>query len=429
MKQNDNDRTTNSTTFVYIQNNTKITATITSPLPEALQPVTLTGCCEDMGANMFEQTCLTERACANDTLYPFTSVQQREEFQTWKPTNQEKQQHRRICQNATEQLTPRHSWCSNNNDTDNTAFPMGCSAFSMGAGSGPYDRALVFPYSFTSRGLVFCGIPKCGITQWLQFLRFTLGAKDYQSMPYFKEDARHFYLDTLAPNVRENMWNTYTKAILIRNPAERLLSAYLEKIKSTKPAGKNSPFGSNDTFAEFVDILSMTNITKYRNNTICYTGISWFTDPHWRPQAWSCGLSENMAKLDYVGTLDQAAHHTIAILEKVGLWESHGKHYRVSARGSKKGNAAMTWPPPLTNNTDAVGFQQVVTKEGHDGLTFQHSKGSKTKLDEYYTPELMRRVKELYWMDFKLWDAVKEAESEGTVRGVDIAPKLNPECT
>ena len=28
--------------------------------------------------------------------------------------------------------------------------------------------------------VAFCGIPKVSITQWLQFLRFTFGAKDYQ---------------------------------------------------------------------------------------------------------------------------------------------------------------------------------------------------------------------------------------------------------
>lgn len=52
----------------------------------------------------------------------------------------------------------------------------------MCGGSGPYDRLYLYP----SGKLAFCGIPKAGITQWLHFLRFTIGAKDYQSIPYCK---------------------------------------------------------------------------------------------------------------------------------------------------------------------------------------------------------------------------------------------------
>ena len=44
-------------------------------------------------------------------------------------------------------------------------------------------------------------------------------------------------------------------------------------------------------------------------------------------------------------------------------------------------------------------------------------------------PELMAKVRKLYWMDFALWDALKEAEKEGKTHGRDIARKLNPECS
>ena len=96
----------------------------------------------------------------------------------------------------------------------------------MAGNSGPYDRALLFP----SNNLLFCGIPKAGITQWLQFLRFTLGAKDYQSSPYSKFDARLFYFDKVHPKHHGHIWKNFTKAILLREPAERLLSAYLDKV-------------------------------------------------------------------------------------------------------------------------------------------------------------------------------------------------------
>lgn len=323
--------------------------------------------------------------------------------------------HRKRCQAANDQLQPPTTWCSN---SLTSKFPMGCSHYSMGGGSGPYDRALLFP----SSRLLFCGIPKSGITQWLQFLRFTIGAADYQSLPYFKKDTNSFYLDKLFPKVQQQLWKNYTKAILIREPAERLLSAYLDKIQNKKL--EKAPFGVvNITFPEFVDILCEKNITKLPHYTV-HPGLSWFSDPHWRPQAWSCGLSENVPDFDYIGSLDKAAFHTKAMLQQVGLWETHGKHYRVSEKGQKKGNAAMTWPPTLLNNESSVvvGFQQEETD------TFQHNQHSHNKLEEYYTPALMKKVRELYWMDFKLWDALQEATKQGLFHGKDIAKLLNPAC-
>jgi hypothetical protein len=52
-------------------------------------------------------------------------------------------------------------------------------------------------------------------------------------------------------------------------------------------------------------------------------------------------------------------------------------------------------------------------------------------MKEYYTTELLEKVKKLYWwMDFVLWNhAVQKAQEEGKVRGEDIAPILSPLCS
>jgi len=383
-------------------------------LPEALKPVTSKDCCN--GNN--RQVCLTEKAC-NSTLYPLKTPEQVEMLQQYIPTLKAKLRLKNRCIRAKKNLKPPTQWCASN--TSNYHYPMGCSMFSMGGGSGPYDRLLLFPEG----KLAFCGIPKAGITQWLQFLRFTLGAKDYQSEPYYKEDVFPFLFDKLNPQVQRGIWynESWTKAILIREPAERLLSAYLDKVKSYRPNQKNTPFGPNVTFAEFVDILSMEDVIMRENDKV-FTGLSWFTDPHWRPQAWSCGLSEFVPTFDYIGGFDRAAYHTKALLEQVNLWEPYGKHYRVSERSKKRGNRYCTWPPePLKPGEVALGFQQ---QSSHD--IDRHSQGSKKKIDQYYTPELLAKVKALYWMDFALWDALQEADKEGNVRGKDIARKLDPKC-
>lgn len=392
------------------------------PLPDALTEVTFPRCC-DKDKSAFRQACLTEKACNSSFLYPFTSKEESLMFASWSPKKRVSSKHRKRCEKANGALSPQHVWCRKDN---RTTFPFGCSnTIGMGGGSGPYDRLYLFPKG----KLAFCGVPKAGITQWLQFHRFVLGAKDYQSSPYFKSDVDKFRFDKLKPKVQKQVWmdSQWTKAILIREPAERLLSAYLDKIDNRKAV-----FGRTLSFAEFIDILEQKNITRGINGKRGpWTGLTWMSDPHWRPQAWSCGLYENLSAFDHVGTLDTAANHTKALLQQVNMWDSFGKHYRVSKRGKAKGNAAITWPPePLRQGEEAVGFQQKVSKRGKDGMdTTGHSKGSRSKVDVYYTPELMKRVKGLYWMDFALWDAVKEAEKKGIVHGKYVATKLNPDCS
>lgn len=396
--------------------------------PEALLPVTFDKCCGE-GATDYERVCLTEQACRNDTLYPFRSQQEKKMHSWWKPTREEKLKHLQTCQQANAQMQPPTKWCSHD-DNSTTQFPMGCSHYSMGGGSGPYDRLLLFP----SGKLAFCGVPKAGITQWLQFLRFTIGSRDYQSFPYFKKDLAGFYLDRLDPEAQQTIWNNsttrWTRAIFLRNPAERLLSAYLDKVY-TKPPPKTKeikrfpPFGFNVSFQEFVDYIAMVNVTKMENHSV-HTGLSWMTDPHWRPQAWSCGVSEHLADFDCVGSLDRAAAHTKLLLQHTNLWESFGKHYRVSPVNTTNFNPSLpppfVWPPPLSQK--AIGFQQEDEMD-----TFLHGTGSKLKLEQYYTPELMEKVKKLYWMDFELWEAVEQVSNNGGMAsGRDVAKILNPDC-
>jgi hypothetical protein len=120
-------------------------------------------------------------------------------------------------------------------------------------------------------------------------LAFTRGAKDYQSDPYLKYDARLFYFDKVHPKHQGNIWKNYKEAILLREPAERLLWAYLDKVAlkrhDTQPqdntkSRRNEVFGYNVSFAEFVDCLSITNVTRLDNTYRGWTGLSWRSDPH-----------------------------------------------------------------------------------------------------------------------------------------------------
>ena len=154
-----------------------------------------------------EGICNTERACT-DELYPFKSDSQFQFFTEMKRNETNMQKLRLQCRRMNHLLSPPFKWChqwmdqskmdaedvttmhaenidfvelekynhQNINPIQANLPPPGCSHTSEGGGSGAYQHLTLF----TEAKLAFCGIPKVSITQWLQFLRFTFGAKDYQ---------------------------------------------------------------------------------------------------------------------------------------------------------------------------------------------------------------------------------------------------------
>ena len=152
---------------------------------------------------MCDGICYTKRACL-DPMYPFTSIEQVKFFTEKKirAANTKNSVTRAKCMNAN-MRPPDYTWChqwmvvTNVTNVLTTTVnlhrlessynhrniqplgklpPPGCSQFTEGGGGGSYQHLMLFPEG----KLAFCGIPKVSITQWLQFLRFTFGAKDYQ---------------------------------------------------------------------------------------------------------------------------------------------------------------------------------------------------------------------------------------------------------
>jgi hypothetical protein len=251
-------------------------------LVEALQSTTFEQCCipaalsrtrDPKDKNCFG-TCYTERACT-DPVYPFRSAEERALFPPANRTQGDKKRLKYAC-NSPESLRPPVAWCqAPRGDRENgTAArlvdgipPAGCSGVTHGGGSGAFQHALLFP----GAKLAFCGIPKVGITQWEQFLRFSFGAKDYPALPHYKLDRTLFHFDNLEPSAQRRLWEDeeWTWAAFVRDPAERLLSAFLDKV-DTK--------GSTLTFEAFVDSLAESaNFTQCQKNS--RRGLSWCSDP------------------------------------------------------------------------------------------------------------------------------------------------------
>lgn len=299
-------------------------------------------------------TCYSERAC-NDPMYPYSSMEERHKFGNFKVIDgKERRTYRERCIYKPPYLMPNVTWWSQTTEIQDVIAPRetdsespknssdqksssiygnipepGCSLVTSGGGSGPWQHLFVFP----SAKLAFCGIPKgmsmkkltlfsfvcnkqlpskrfilifdpllrnmfnlsVGITQWIQFARFVAGAKDYPSLPHYKLDADFFRFDKLDPSIQQEIWQdekAWTWAVFLREPAERLLSAYLDKVlkKSVQvkeALGLNST-NNGFTFRDFINRLAMEfNQTGCKKKKLDNTpdilsgmsGLNWCSDP------------------------------------------------------------------------------------------------------------------------------------------------------
>lgn len=283
--------------------------------------------------------------------------------------------------------------------------------------------------------LIFCGIPKAGITEWIKFFRFVSGAKDYLALPHFKSDRREFFVSSLSVEKATEILldPSWTKAVIFRDPAERLLSAYLDKVVANGFTQTHFKIGITDefledprtaknrtrlSFEEFVDLVTMPpNFVdgKLKADPPGH-GIHGFTDPHWRPQSMMCGMDYLLPHFNFIGNLNFISDHTKLLLEKVGLWEKYGSKFDAAKDGYSKGRlctqAILSDGDPGYNASRSVdGFNQNGVS-GKQRMT--HTRNSKYKLDDYYTPELMAKVRQAYAMDFQIFEELQHrAETNG----------------
>lgn len=165
-------------------------------LIEALQPITHDDCCipkiyegvKNPKDVICFGTCFNKRAC-DDPLYPFDSEADKIYFERnpllggnftlgTNVLTKARRDMRNLCMGP-KRMSPPTQWCqrpyrgSNENHGVFTHLvkgtpPTSCSLVTNGGGSGPFQHVLLIPQA----KLAFCGIPKVGITQWTQFVRY-----------------------------------------------------------------------------------------------------------------------------------------------------------------------------------------------------------------------------------------------------------------
>ena len=314
-----------------------------------------------------------------------------------------------------------------------------------------YAAAMHHLYFVPQAKLIFCAIPEVGIGKWQKFFRFVFGAGDYLSVPYTKTDREEFFISRLPTSKADQLWNdpSWTRAVFFRDPAERLLEAYMDKI--VKERYTQFAFHITDpqvlSFPEFIDLVTTdvkTNATE--NDCSNPRGLHWCTDPHWRPQIMTCAMHTLLPDYDFDGRFDLLSKHTEILLRKVGLWEDYGRVYDdglSTSAGRQKDHVCWKRPPPswtthlAQRRTEPTGSTSQVEGANrrysdHDaGHGFnQHgpfsindviySESPNSTFRTHYTDDLLANVREAYALDYAIWDDLKSRPMMDVAKGTDM---------
>ncbi|MGH3055209.1 MAG: sulfotransferase family 2 domain-containing protein [Gaiellaceae bacterium] len=172
--------------------------------------------------------------------------------------------------------------------------------------------------------------------------------------------------------------NHWTRAIFVREPKERFLSAYLDKViqsnyVKSKCCQPNRVAEPAKCFEEAQNFKTFLNITE-----ACY-------DIHWVPQSMRMD-SEFLPYINFVGRYESLANDTMKLLKSLRnaygevAWDTYGK--------SGWGKDGM----------DAI----------YQGTKSHHATNAGDNVKQYYTPEVERMVEEAYRDDYILFNFTRK---------------------
>ena len=180
------------------------------------------------------------------------------------------------------------------------------------------------------------------------------------------------------PREMQNHFETsadWTRTAILRDPKERLLSAYLDKVHSSSPS-KGNYFKSN-CCPMIMKNKSMTAEECYKQESkISFTtfvnAIKTCANIHWYPQR---ALIDDWDMIDFPINFNNLANDAEHMMKHVidDAWNKFGK---------------TGWGE---NGTKAI-FEE----------NTRHSTQAKNKYKEYYTPQLEKIVEEMYHADYVL---------------------------
>lgn len=233
--------------------------------------------------------------------------------------------------------------------------------------------------------LLFFTTPKVACTLFKQLFRRMKGMKDWKSqdikknLPHNPKANGLVYLNKFNTSFAREIFldPSWTKAIFIREPKKRFLSAYLDKAVSN-----NALFIRDKCCAR--SLVERKNCRKKETCRQCvHNGsqdlkgflnlIHKCKDPHWdlqsnrmEPKYWRF--------INFIGKMENITHDAERLLRQVGAWDKYGR---------------SGWGPD--SNTGMV--------DRGSASHINHATNSESKTKFYYTPEVERQVEQFYWDD------------------------------
>lgn len=207
---------------------------------------------------------------------------------------------------------------------------------------------------------IFCRIPKSASSVFQQlFLKFS-GDPDYDADPWHKPgivSLSKYPLDQAQKLLEDPNW---VRAIVLRDPFERLISAYLHKIDADPPyqiGVKGEVVGHYPRdLGSFLDLIA-------NSDGICQG------NPHWNPQV---GFFPSIDVFNHVIDFRQLRSQGQMFVKKIGAWEEHG---------------ASGWGPDRTGEFLATNWMR-------------HATNAEDRLWEFRRYE--SRVRDIYREDYAM---------------------------
>jgi hypothetical protein len=220
--------------------------------------------------------------------------------------------------------------------------------------------------------LIFFVIPKVACTPWKQLFRRMEGFDDWDSqdpirgLPHNPQENGLKYLMNYSLTEASHLMTSpeYTRAVFVREPKHRFLSAFLDKAISNKGL-----FLRDKCCIETEDCVAGASTLEgfFKLVHTCH-------DAHWAPQHLS--MERKYWKyVNFVGHVEHAQQDSKSLLQQIGAWEEYGK----SGWGKERN---MSIFERANVNSQA------------------HATHSNWQIWNFYTPALERKVEEYYAGDY-----------------------------
>eukprot|EP00533_Pseudo-nitzschia_delicatissima_P006933 CAMPEP_0116089328 /NCGR_PEP_ID=MMETSP0327-20121206/6368_1 /TAXON_ID=44447 /ORGANISM="Pseudo-nitzschia delicatissima, Strain B596" /LENGTH=380 /DNA_ID=CAMNT_0003580515 /DNA_START=131 /DNA_END=1273 /DNA_ORIENTATION=- len=255
------------------------------------------------------------------------------------------------------------------------------------------------PIVIESHKLLFFTVPKNACTTFKKLFRRMMGYQDWlNKSPHDPAKNGLRYLGHYSREQQQEMMTSpeWTRAIFVRDPLERALSAYMEKALQVGDAARWTPAvegayikrlccgmlpGKDPTSKRKVcqkyplaPYESRMNVTNFPFETFVDKLMKQCKDPHWGPQSKRMDKPSNWQFINFVGHFENRKADTHALMRRIGAFDEYGF-------GWDKSNKSLA----IFETNTAL-----------------HKTGSSQKMEQHYTKLVRKRVFEHYKGDYQL---------------------------